>query len=116
MPSTTGSIVGAWTRSDGRDGSAIIFEPDGTYISIDPQNGPGAGDRGGVERGCYTVTGGAITIDLSASCRPEGNPAFDTNGTSGFSTKVGTAIPITLTKSDVLTIGGGVPLVRLSPP
>lgn len=115
LASPVGSIVGAWSRNDGHDGSAVIFEANGTYIYVDPQDGQNTGDRPGVERGCYTVNGSTFTIDLSATCRPDGDAGFDTNGTSGFSSRVGTPIPFTISAADVLTIGGFAPMKRMAP-
>ena len=93
----------------------MIFEANGTYIYVDPQEGQNTGDRPGVERGCDAVNGSTVTIDLSASCRPDGDAGFDTNDTSGFSTRAGTAIPFTISGADVLSIGGFPPMKRMVP-
>jgi hypothetical protein len=113
LPSTPGTVVGTWLRNDGFDGVVLIFEPNGTYIYVDPQD-TNTGGPAGVERGCYAVAGGSITFSAGATCTPDGSPAIDQNGTSGFSTKYGVAQPFTLV-SEVLTIGSGKHLVRIAP-
>ncbi len=113
LPSTPGTVVGTWLRNDGFDGVVLIFEPNGTYIYIDPQD-TNTGGQAGVERGCYAVTGGNITFTAGATCTPDGSPAIDQNGTNGYSTRYGVPQAFTLV-SEVLTIANGKHLVRIAP-
>lgn len=109
------SLVGAFTRADGNDGSFIVFESDGTYTYLDAQDAsPNGGTPGGFERGCYTVSGATFTTSLASSCKPNGLSAFDGNGTGGFSGKNGAPIPFAITSATTVTIGG-VPYVRSTP-
>jgi hypothetical protein len=106
VASVPGSLTGPWVRAAGQDGSFVVFRPDGTYLDAEPQ---GAGSNGlavrpGVERGCYAATSTAITADLSAACKPDGNGVVDTNGESGFSAVRG-PLPFTITGPDALTLG-----------
>jgi hypothetical protein len=106
VASVPGGLTGPWVRAAGQDGSFVVFRPDGTYLDAEPQ---GAGSNGlavrpGVERGCYAATSTAITADLSAACRPDGNSVVDTNGESGFSAVRG-PLPFTITGPDAITLG-----------
>lgn len=93
------SLVGAFTRADGLDGSFIVFESDGTYLYQETQ-------PIGYERGCYTVTGASFAVSLAASCTPNGLPALDQNGSQGFSGRNGAAIPFTIPSPTTITING----------
>jgi hypothetical protein len=101
------SLVGSFTRTDGVDGSFIVFESDGTYLYQETQQSGGSNfSPPGYERGCYTVNGSTFTTSLTATCRPNGFPALDLNGTAGFSANNGAAIPFTITSATTVTIGG----------
>lgn len=101
------SLVGAFTRADGLDGSFIVFESDGTYLFQETQGSGGTVVYpGGVERGCYSVTGSTFTASVAASCRPNALPALDQNGIGGFSGRNGAAIPFGITSPTSITIGG----------
>jgi hypothetical protein len=52
------------------------------------------------------VNGATFTTSLAATCRPNGFPALDGNGTAGFSGSNGAAIPFTITSETTVTIGG----------
>ena len=107
VESVATSLVGAFTRADGEDGSFIVFESDGTYLYQDTQGSSGATSvPSGVERGCYIVGGSTFTASVAASCRPNTFPALDQNGAGGFSAKNGAAIPFTITSATTATIGG----------
>ena len=105
------SLVGAFTRADGLDGSFVVFEADGTYLFQETQDALGAV---GYERGCYTVAGSSFTTSLASTCRPNGLSALDFNGTNGFSGKNGAAITFAITSATTATIDG-VQYVRISP-
>jgi hypothetical protein len=101
------SLVGSFTRADGVDGSFTVFEPDGTYLHQEAQQSGGTNPSpAGYERGCYTVNGATFTTSLALTCRPNGFPALDGNGTAGFSGRNGAAIPFTITSETTVTIGG----------
>lgn len=101
------SLVGAWVRADGNDGSFIVFEADGTYTYVEAQDaGTNGGSPGGFERGCYVVNGSTFTATASGSCRPNGLLPFDSNGSGGFSGKNGAAISFSITSSTTATING----------
>ncbi|MBL0172089.1 MAG: hypothetical protein IPP90_15460 [Gemmatimonadaceae bacterium] len=101
------SLVGAFTRADGIDGSFIVFESDGTYLYQETQGSGGTVVYpSGVERGCYSVTGSTFTASVAASCRPNALPALDQNGIGGFSGRNGAAIPFVITSPTSITIGG----------
>ena len=93
------SLVGAFTRADGIDGSFIVFESDGTYLYQETQ-------AGGYERGCYAISGSTFTTSLAASCSPNGLPALDLNGINGFSGSNGAPIPFTIPSATSVTIDG----------
>ena len=95
------SLVGAFTRADGQDGSFVVFEADGTYLFQDVQANPA-----GNERGCYLVSGTTFTASLSAACRPNGFPARDQNPASGFSARNGAPIPFTILTPTLINISG----------
>lgn len=101
VPSVATTLVGAFTRADGQDGSFVVFEGDGTYLYQDVQANPG-----GHERGCYTVVGATFTTSLAASCRPNGFPARDQNPANGFSTRNGAPIPFTIVSPTLISIDG----------
>jgi len=109
VPSEPTSLVGAFTRADGQDGSFVVFESDGTYLYQDVQANPG-----GHERGCYVVSGGSFTTSLATACRPNGFPARDQNPSTGYSTRNGAPIPFTIVSPTSITIGG-VSFVRMTP-
>lgn len=97
------SLVGAFTRADGTDGSFVVFESDGTYVFQETQD---AGGVVGYERGCYTVNGAGFTTSLASTCKPNGLSAFDANGGGGFSGLNGASIPFAITSDSTATIGG----------
>lgn len=99
------SLVGAFTRADGIDGSFVLFEPDGTYLYNEAQDAATTGNFAGFERGCYTVSGNSLTVSLAASCRPDGVAALDLNNRAGFSAISG-AIPFQITSDTTATIAG----------
>jgi hypothetical protein len=101
VPSVSTSLVGAFTRADGQDGSFVVFEADGTYLYQDVQANPG-----GHERGCYLVAGATFTTSLAATCRPNGFPARDQNPASGFSTRNGAPISFTIVSPTLISIDG----------
>lgn len=106
VTSTPGTLVGAWTLGAGQDGTYAVFQPDNTYVLVLPQ---GAGSNGlpirpGYERACYTATASAITADLSAACKPDGNSVVDNNGEQGFSS-AGGPVPFTITGPNTMSIG-----------
>jgi hypothetical protein len=103
------TLVGAFTRADGQDGSFVVFEADGTYLYQDVQAQPG-----GHERGCYVVSGTTFTTSLTATCRPNGFPARDQNPASGYSARNGAAIPFTIVSPTLITIDG-VSFARIAP-
>jgi hypothetical protein len=101
------TLVGAFTRADGVDGSFVVFESDGTYVyQVAQQGGGTSSNPAGFERGCYVVNGATFTTSLAASCTPNGLPALDLNGTNGFSRKNGAPIPFTVPSATTLTIDG----------
>lgn len=101
------SLVGAFTRADGQDGSFVVFESDGTYLYQETQQSGGSRPLPfGVERGCYTVSGATFTTSLAATCRPNTFPALDQNGAGGFSGSNGAAISFSIVSATSVTIGG----------
>ena len=106
MGSDPATLVGAFTRADGTDGSYVVFQADGTYLYVDPQNSGSLGGTQGYERGCYTVAGATFTVSFAPTCRPNGFPALDGNGTNGFSSRNGAAIAFTITSATTATIDG----------
>ena len=118
VTSTPSTIVGSFQATAEPDGGFIVFLPDNTYLSVQVQaNGPaGAGILSGYERGCYSSTGSAITLSLSASCLPEGFPALDRDGTAGASNgSLGIPLSIAITGPNTITVGGDTFLVRIVP-
>jgi hypothetical protein len=115
VESVPATLVGAFTRADGVDGSFIVFESDGTYLYQEAQRGSGSiSTPVGYERGCYVVSGSNFTTSLAASCLPNTLPALDLNGTAGFSASSGAPIPFTITSATAITIGG-VQYIRILP-
>lgn len=115
VESVPASLVGSFTRTDGIDGSFIVFASDGTYLYQEAQqSGLNSATPAGYERGCYTVSGSTFTTSLSAACQPNGLPALDLNGAAGFSGKNGAAIPFAITSATTVTLGG-VPYDRILP-
>ena len=108
-PSVSTTLVGAFSRADGQDGSFVVFEADGTYLYQDVQANPG-----GHERGCYLVAGATFTTSLAATCRPNGFPARDQNPATGFSARNGAPIPFAIASPTTITIDG-VSFVRMMP-
>lgn len=108
------SLVGAFTRADGRDGSFVVFEADGSYLHQEAQDAATIGRPVGYERGCYTVTGSSFTVSLATTCRPNGLPALDLNGSAGFSVRNGAAISFQVTSATTVTIDG-VLYTRIAP-
>jgi hypothetical protein len=106
VASVATSLVGAFTRADGVDGSFVVFEPDGTYLYQEAQEAPSLSVTAGWERGCYTVTGASFTTSLASSCKPSGLPALDLNNAGGFSAYNGAAIPFTIDSPTSITIDG----------
>jgi hypothetical protein len=107
-----GSVVGAWVRADGNDGTFIVFHADGSYLSVESQVGVGLAILAGAERGCYTLGANTVTGVISASCNPDGLPSYDGNGRDGGLAGRG-PIPFTLTGANTAVIDG-VPLRRLN--
>ena len=106
VTSNPASLVGSFVRADGVDGTVIVFESDGTYLFSEAQDSPSTGGTASYERACYTVSGATFTVSFTASCRPDGQPALDLNGTAGFSGRNGAAIPFTVNSATTVTIGG----------
>jgi hypothetical protein len=106
VASVATSLVGAFTRADGVDGSFVVFEPDGTYLYQEAQDAGSLAVTAGWERGCYTVSGATFTTTLASSCKPSGLAALDLNGGGGFSAYNGTAIPFTIDSPTSVTIDG----------
>jgi hypothetical protein len=106
VQSVATSLVGAFTRADGVDGSFIVFEADGTYMYQETQDAPSENITAGWERGCYTVSGGTFTTSLASSCKPNGLPALDLNNSSGFSRYNGAPITFTINSATTITIDG----------
>jgi hypothetical protein len=106
VSSVATSLVGAFIRADGVDGSFVVFEPDGTYLYQEAQDAIALSITSGYERGCYTVTGGTFTTSLAASCKPNGLPALDLNNRGGFSSLNGAPIPFTIDSPTSVTING----------
>jgi hypothetical protein len=101
------SLVGAFTRADGMDGSFLVFESDGTYLFQETQQQGGSlSSPAGYERGCYTVSGANFTVSLATTCRPNALPALDLNGVAGFSGSNGAPIPFVITSPTTATING----------
>lgn len=115
VASTPSTLVGSFGRDDGNDGSFVVFQNDGTYLVVDAQAGTGNGVLAGFERGCYTVSGSAITTNLSAVCKPDGLSALDLNGTGGFSDVVPTPHPFVITGLNSFFLDGRVAFIRLLP-
>jgi hypothetical protein len=106
VSSNPATLVGAFSRADGTNGGVIVFEADGTFLFAEAQDSPSTGGTASIERGCYTVSGSSFTATFAASCRPDGAPALDLNGTSGFSARNGAAIPFTISSATTITIDG----------
>lgn len=106
VASVATSLVGAFTRADGVDGSFVVFEADGTYLYQEAQEAGSLSITAGWERGCYTVTGTTFTTSLAASCKPSGLSATDLNGAGGFSGYNGATIPFTIDSPTSITIDG----------
>ena len=100
------ALVGAFTRADGRDGGFVVFESDGSYVYQEAQDAPQIGRPVGYERGCYSLAGNSFTVSLATTCRPNGLPALDLNGTAGFSARNGAAIPFVINSPTTVTIDG----------
>ena len=100
------SLVGAFTRADGVDGSFVVFEADGTYLYQETQDAPTLGSVAGWERGCYVVNGNSFTASLATSCKPNGLPALDLNNRSGFSAFNGAPIAFSIDSPSSITING----------
>lgn len=105
--SDPGTLVGAFVRADGNDGTVIVFEADGTYLYLESQEGPGLNLVPGYERGCYVASGSSFTSSLGSACRPDGAAALDLNGPGGgFSGKNGAAIPFQIVGPSAAMIDG----------
>lgn len=100
------SLVGAFTRADGVDGSFIVFEADGTYLYQEAQDAGSLSIIAGFERGCYVVSGSSFTTSLATTCKPNGLPAIDLNNRSGFSAFNGAPIAFTIDSPSSITISG----------
>lgn len=107
-----GTIVGAWVRADGNDGTFIVFHADGTYLSVEAQTGVGLAIQAGAERGCYTASATTVTGSIGVVCTPDGLPSYDANGRDGGLAGRG-AIPFALTGANTAVVDG-VPLRRLN--
>jgi len=116
VASTPGSLIGsfgwAYGPSDGRDGSFAVFQPDGTYMVAEAQQGASGGFDVGCERTCYTSTASTITANTSTSCLPDTRPVVITNGGS-----LDNAVPIpyVITGPDTALVNGAILLVRVLP-
>jgi hypothetical protein len=108
VASNPASIVGGWVP-EANDGSLIVFHADGTFLGAEVQTAAGFPSGYGQERGCYTVTGGNLTLTIAASCRPDGLSAYDLSPNTGVflngATDVG-PIPFALQDPNTLTILG----------
>jgi len=123
VESTTGQIVGSWSNAYHKN--FAVFLPAGGnslyYLITETQqdNAPtSTGQLAGFEYACGTVTaltGGTLTVDLTATCQapaPSTNGPVDTNGTSGLSS-AGGPVPFTI-NVDTLTSNDTV-LSRVKP-
>ncbi len=104
VPSSPGSIVGAFTFGPSLDQGLNIFGDDGYYVNINPQTDAYTGETAGLEYGCYSVSGNTITTDTTSDCPG----AVVTSGTAGITGAVnggstGTAT-VTFTNTDANTL------------
>jgi hypothetical protein len=112
VESTAGSLVGGWAP-EAENGDLVVFHADGTFVWIDVQQpnllGPPA--TYGQERGCYTASGGLLTLTVDTSCKPDGVAAYDFNGEGGLfraAVKTISGVPYTLNDANTLTAFGRV--------
>lgn len=116
VPSTSGSLLGAWSGGQVGNGGFAVFMGDGTYLLVNTQRKSfqgGGATPPGFEDGCYVLTGtnasGTFTANLAASCKPGGLNALNSEEDEGFwdpgppPGPSGT-IPFTVT-GDTLTLG-----------
>jgi hypothetical protein len=113
VPQSTTSLVGAWVRADGTDGTMLVFLGDGTYAAIETQDGVNLNQVGSWERGCYATTATTFTATVGASCTPDKLPSLDLNGRDGGFAGRG-AISYTITGASTATIDG-LPWRRMVP-
>ena len=90
---STSGIVGAFAFGAGLDGGLIAFGTNGYYLLVNPQTDPGTGTGylAGLEYGCYTTSGGTLTIDTTSSCPG----AVYTAGGGGLSGGSAVTFPLT---------------------
>ncbi len=102
VPSTAGTIVGAFTFGTGLDQGVLIFGTDGHYAMLLPQNDPttGSGALAGLEYGCYTAANGMVNFDTTATCAN----AITNVGTAGFSGGVPSKFSMPYTTPDANTL------------
>lgn len=105
VPQVAGSLVGAWVRADGVDGTLLVFHADGTYLALESQTGVNLNMVPGYERGCYVLGGGTFTATVGAGCTPDGRPSLDGNRQDGGFAGRG-AIAFVLTGAATATIDG----------
>lgn len=104
VDSNPGSLIGAF-MPDGNNGTLLVFHSDGTFLFADTQLIALFPLGYGQERGCYTLSGSAVTMTLDASCRPDGFDAYDLNGNGGiFPSGVTTTLPLSFTFNDADTL------------
>ena len=112
VESTAGSLVGGWAP-EAENGDLLVFQSDGTFAWVDVQQpnllGPPA--TYGQERGCYTASGGLLTLTVDTACRPDNVAAYDFNGEGGLfraAVKTLSGIPFSLTDANTLAAFGRV--------
>jgi hypothetical protein len=109
VESDPASLVGAFVP-EANNGWLLVFHSDGTFLWAETQT-QGLFPVGyGQERGCYTVSGGTVTLTIDSGCRPDGFAAYDLNGFGGQLPLGVTSITrgFTLNDPNTLTISGRV--------
>jgi hypothetical protein len=89
LPSVANTLIGSFEFYVPGFGAYVAFLSDGTFVSVATQDRPTGSNNNGVfagyERGCYSTAGGVLTVDMSATCRPDGRAVVDTSGNNGYS-------------------------------
>jgi hypothetical protein len=103
------TLVGAFVP-EVSNGVLLVFHADGTFLNVETQ-GRGAFGFNSQERGCYSISGTAVTFTIGGTCRPDGFASYDFNGPYGIGSFGGSATtvgpwPFTIDSATTITLNG----------